>query len=293
MSLRVLQYKEKAETNTRSRSRYIDDGFPEGKPLPDKEKVHLRMSTELEWRELEFIFYYEEDYNAYTKLLDYTNKYHNPESYWEGFAQNHLYVEAQVESKAWYPEWVLLYFEPGDVQQEFLNFIETYSPQTHRPRVKPQYVDPEVYYKPVRKFPEQYICTGFAKHYHTQYDQEMQHAYNILPGFSTPIPDVKTIQYKLRAMVRPLGKGIPINIMRAFDCDSILDVGNNIEMLYHISAAIDQTFLNLGVDDQHAVNQEYNRISDIQQKLRSQEDIHRMYPKPSGFDHSKPKRGYV
>ena len=212
-----------------------------------KAKIKMRFSIEYEWRELEFLFIIGEGI-AFENIYTFIKKYDSPEAYWEGLLPNVLYAEVHIHFKPlgdiiWDDiDYRYIAIPNKEEQEAFYSLIKNYAPQKHKPKVEAQYVPEEAYEIPIEQFPKQYYPPGFPKKYLTVYDKEMQMAYSIEPGFSTPAPDIKTVKLKLRKLLPIIGKPHVIGMLNAFGMESLLDIGINLEMLYYLNAAIEQEY---------------------------------------------------
>ena len=204
------------------------------------EQVQLRMSTELEWRTLYFRFFLGDEGDKYRKLHEFVKACNDPQCYWEGLAQDHLYCELHMDNSQFKPLKYYIEVKSLKAQEIFKTFITKYAPQDHKPDYQPQYVPEEAYEKPIKQYPAPYYCEGFTKRHHTIYDKEMFQAYNVIPGFSKPVPDIITVRNKLKSLLPILGKVHVVGMLRTFGMESILDIGSDVEMLYYLDSAVDQ-----------------------------------------------------
>ena len=218
-------------------------------PLFDSRRaeIHMRIATEYEWRELTFLYIIGEG-KAFEYIYNMVKEYDDPEAYWNGLQANTLYAEVHIHFKPLGGlEWAEIDYRYISIkdekqQEDFYSFIRTYAPQKHKPKVEAQYVPEEAYEVPIERFPLQYYPPGFPKKHLTVYDKEMQMAYGIEPGFSTPIPDIKVVRLRLKKLLPRIGKPRVIGILNAFGMESLLDIGENMEMLYYLNAAVDQEY---------------------------------------------------
>lgn len=196
--------------------------------------IQVKFSTEFESRHL---FFTEDAQEKYLYIREFVEKHSNNECYWEGLLPNHLYAEFNFDiDKQHIAHHIIELEEPEEIKYWY-SLIEQHYPQKHRPHRGFKYISDKEFVKHIPKFPAPYHPTGFTKIYHNRYDREMQAVYNVSPGFSTPIPDLKAVQTKIRKIMAYRGKPFVVKLLHKFNCSSILDIQG--ENLYHLDAIAD------------------------------------------------------
>ena len=198
------------------------------------EDIQCRFSWELETRLLVFD---EESKAKYYKIRKFVEKYANNSCYWEGLIPNVLYGEFNFDNNAIAITHHVIEVEDPAEATAFYELIINHYPQNHRPYGGLKYVSDKEFEKEAFRFPAPYYATGFQKIMKTQYDVEMEMVYNVMPGFSTPIPDITSIQSKLKQIMVLKGKQYVVDLLHKFKCSSLIDVKG--EFLYHVDAAAD------------------------------------------------------
>ena len=230
--------KRKVITN-RERLGIPDPHVPIPKIEPDTwtKDIRCRFSTEMEHRLLVF---YPETRALYNEWWTLIKSLSNNSCYWEGFNPNCHYGEFNFENDMPTINHYMVEFESDSVYTEIYAAFVAHFPQKHRPDMRLQYIHNDQFIKDARPFPVPYIATGFAKEFRTRYDMEMEAVYNILPGFSTPIPYWRSIHDKLKKLMILHDKQFGIDILRKFGASSIMVLQENTlstEMFYHLDAA--------------------------------------------------------
>ena len=201
--------------------------------------IRCRFSNELENRLLVFS---EDTKKQYEAWHTWVARLANNQCYWEGLDPDYLYGEFNFENDMPIIKHYMVKFNSALIGEQLYKAFEAHYPQKHRPDMRLKYIPNSEFTKDAWHFPEPYRATGFAKEYKTRYDMEMEAIYNILPGFSTPIPDWLAIYFKLKQLIFLYGKDFTVTLIRKFRIASILDLRDNIvptEMLYHVDAACD------------------------------------------------------
>lgn len=196
--------------------------------------IQIRMSNELEPR---FLFFDLETREKYLNLRKIIEAIADNQCYWEGLEPNILYGEFNFDNDQTKVSHYVVAFEDKTIGENVYNIVEQHYPQKHRPYMGYKYIPDEQFVREAKKYPAPYPPIGFSKLFHTRYDREMRAVYNIAPGFSTPVPDIKVIQRKLQIVMKMMSKRYVVDMLHKFDCSSILDIEG--ENLYHLDAAAD------------------------------------------------------
>ena len=196
--------------------------------------IQVRFSTELEPR---FLFFDLETQDKYNNLRQIIETLADNQCYWEGLEPDILYGEFNFDNDQFKISHHVVAFEDKAMGEKIYNIIEQHYPQKHRPYMGYKYISDEQFVKEAKKFPPPYSPSGFTKIFDTRYDREMRAVYNIRPGFSTPVPDVRVVQRKLQIVMKMTSKRHVVGMLHKFDCSSILDIEG--ENLYHLDAAAD------------------------------------------------------
>ena len=234
-------------TPTQRRSPLLEKlGIPQPRaPNPKKElgvwtrDIRCRFSNEMEQRLLVFTKEAQVQYEKWRNLIA---SIADNECYWEGFSSEYHYGEFNFDNDMPIVKHYMVEFSDPEMFTLVYEGFKAHFPQKHRPDMRLKYITNEEFVTEPTMFPAPYHATGFAKEFRTRYDMEMEAVYNILPGFSTPVPDWRTIYNKLRRLMLSHNKQFGVDLLRKFGASSILDLQENnldTEMYYHLNAACD------------------------------------------------------